>query len=94
MDIIFKNSENSKNPRRLLLILTDKIDSKSSDKYVALSNLSIYVHKKYEKSYAKAINLKYQLQREMINLNYSKYHILYQIFKIILSISSKNTKQC
>ena len=35
------NSKNSKTPDRLLLNLTDKIDLRS-DKYVALSNLSIY----------------------------------------------------
>ena len=44
MDTIFMNSENSKtsDPLRLLLNLLDKIDLKRSDKYVALSNLSIY----------------------------------------------------
>ena len=44
MDTIFMNSENSKtsDPLRLLLNLPDKIDLKRSDKYVALSNLSIY----------------------------------------------------
>ena len=38
------NSENSKtsNPYRLLLNLLDKINLKRNDKYVALSNLSIY----------------------------------------------------
>ena len=38
------NSENSKtsDPHRLLLNLADKINLKRSDKYVALSNLSIY----------------------------------------------------
>ena len=38
------NSENSKtsDPHRLLLNLTDKINLQRSDKYVALSNLSIY----------------------------------------------------
>ena len=44
MDTIFMNSENSKtsNPHRLLINLTDKIDLRRKDKYVALSNLSIY----------------------------------------------------
>ena len=44
MDTLFMNSENSKtsDPHRLLLILTDKINLKRSDKYVALSKLSIY----------------------------------------------------
>ena len=44
MDTIFMTSENSKTsvPHRLLLNLTDKINLKRSDKYVALSNISIY----------------------------------------------------
>ena len=44
MDTIFMNSENSKtsDPHRLFLNLTDKINLTRSDKYVALSNLSIY----------------------------------------------------
>ena len=43
MDTIFINPENSKtsDPHRLLLNLSDKINLKRSDKYVALSNLSI-----------------------------------------------------
>ena len=36
MDTIFMNSD----PHRLLLNITDKINLKRSDKYVALSNLS------------------------------------------------------
>ena len=44
MDTLFMNSENSKtsDPHRLLLNLTDKIDLRRKDKYIALSNLSIY----------------------------------------------------
>ena len=44
MDTIFMNSENSKtpDPHRLLLNLSDKMNLKRSDKYVAVSNLSIY----------------------------------------------------
>ena len=44
MDTIFMNSENSKtsDPHRLLLSLSDKINLKRCDKYVTLSNLSIY----------------------------------------------------
>ena len=83
------NSENSKttDPHRLLLHLTDKINLKRSDKYVALSNLSIYhTWKNIQKSYKK-INLKYQLQHGMRSLNYLMDHILHQIFKIILNIS-------
>ena len=54
MDTIFINSENSKitDPHRVLLNLTDKINLKRSDKYVALSNLSIYyTWKNMRKSY-------------------------------------------
>ena len=44
MDTIFMNSRNSEtfDPHRLLVNLTDEINLKRSDKYVALSNLSIY----------------------------------------------------
>ena len=48
------NSQNSKisDPHRLLLKLLDKINLKRSDKYVALSNLSIYfTWKNIKKSY-------------------------------------------
>ena len=44
MDTIFMNSKNNKtsDPHRLLLNVTDKGNLKRCDKYVALSNLSIY----------------------------------------------------
>ena len=48
------NSKNSKtsDTHRLLLNLTDKIDLKRKDKYIALSNLSIYyTWKNIKKSY-------------------------------------------
>ena len=54
MDIISMNSKNSKtsDPHRLLDNLTDKIDVKRKDKYIALSNLSIYfTWKNVKKSY-------------------------------------------
>ena len=43
MHTLFMNSENSKTSdlHRLLLNFSDKINLKRSDKYVALSNLSI-----------------------------------------------------
>ena len=50
------NSENSKTsePHRLLLNLSVKIDLKSCDKYVVLSNLSIYnTWENIKKSYKK-----------------------------------------
>ena len=48
------NSENSKtsDPDRLLLNLTDKISLRRKDKYIALSNFSIYyIRKNIKKSY-------------------------------------------
>ena len=65
-------SENSKTSHlhRLLFNLSDKINFKRSDKYVDLSNLSIYyTWKNIKKSY-KIINLKYQLNHRMKSLNY------------------------
>ena len=54
MDTIFMNSENSKtsDPHRLLLNLTDEIDLRRKDEYIALSNLCIYyTWKNIKKSY-------------------------------------------
>ena len=44
MDTIFMNSENSKTsePYILKLKLTDKLDLRIGEKFIALSNLSIY----------------------------------------------------
>ena len=44
MDTIFMNSESSKTSKLHVLILniTDKLDLKSGEKSIALSNLSIY----------------------------------------------------
>ena len=91
MDTVFMNSENSKTSdrHRLLLHLSDKINFKRS-----VNVLSIKKKKKKKentwkniKSHTKIINLKYQLQHRMKNLNYLLNHILYQIFKIIFNIS-------
>ena len=54
MDAIFMNSENSKrsDSHRHLLNLSDKINLKRSNKYVALSNLKQLLYmEKYKKSY-------------------------------------------
>ena len=65
MDAIFTNSENSKtsDPHRLLLNLSDKINLKRSDKYIALSNLSIYYAKKNIKKLYK--NNKFKIWAQM-----------------------------
>ena len=88
MYTIFMNSENSKTskPHVLILKLTDKLDLRRGKKFIALSILSIYYTWKNIKAHPKIINLKYQLQHGMINLNYQMDHIPHQIFKIVLSI--------
>ena len=80
MNTIFMNFENSKtsDPHRLLLNLTDKTN---------LEILTILAHPIHGKIHQRTINLKYQLQHRMKNLNYLMDHILYQMFKIILSVS-------
>ena len=76
MDTIIKNSENSKtfDPHRLLFNPLDKINLKRKDKYVALSNLSIYYTWGNIKRSYKKINLKYQLQYGIKSLNYLMDH--------------------
>ena len=91
MDTLFMNSENSKtsDPHRLLLNLTDKIDLRRKDKYIALSNLSIYYTWKNIKRLGK--NYKFKMtaptwneELELPDASYSISDI--QIFKIILNI--------
>ena len=66
------NSENSKTskPHVLILNITDKIDLKRGEKRITLSNLSIYYTWKNIKYHTIIINLKYQLQDGIMNLNY------------------------
>ena len=79
MNNTFMNSENSKtfDYHRLLLDLSDKIDFRRKDKYIAISNLDM---EKYKKVII-IMNLKYQLQHRMKNLNYLMDHILYKTLK-------------
>ena len=72
MNTIFMNSENSKTskPHVLILNITDKIDLKRGEKRITLSNLSIYYTWKNIKYHTIIINLKYQLQDGIMNLNY------------------------
>ena len=88
----FKTSKTS-DPHRLFLNLTEKIDLKRKDKYLALPNLSMYYTWKNIKSHIRTINLKYQLQYGKKNLNYLMNHMsdiqvrnLCQIFTIIFNI--------
>ena len=82
---IFINSENSKTSERhvLILNLTDKLDLRIGKEMLLYQNLALLHLEKYKKL---TTNLKYQLQHGMINLNYQMGHILYQIFKVTLSI--------
>ena len=63
MDTIFINSKNSKtsDPHRLLLNLLDKTNLKRNDKFVALTNFSIYYTLKNKKDHTKIISIQYQL---------------------------------
>ena len=63
MNTIFINSKNSKkfHPRRLLLTLADKIDLRIKDRYIALSNLSIYYSWQNLEKLITKIHLKYHL---------------------------------
>ena len=77
MDTIFMNSENSKtsDPHRLLVNLLDKINLKRSDKYVALSNLSIYytwknIKKSYKNNKFKISTLKWNEEFELLDGSY------------------------
>ena len=47
----------------------------------------------YKNSHTTKINLKYQLQRGLKNLNYPTDHMLYRIMKIIWSLLSQNMKK-
>ena len=91
MDTIFMNSENSKTPKPhvLILKLTNKLDLRIGKKVIALSNLSIYYTWKNIKAHTITIDLKYLHKHGMMNLNYKMDLILYQTFKIILSIFKK-----
>ena len=63
-----------------------------------MTNMLLYqileytMHGKILKSHTKTIDLKNCCQSGIKNLNYLMDHIRYQIFNIILSISSKNMK--
>ena len=72
MSTIFMNSKTSKtsDSRRLLLNLTDKIHLRRKDKYIGLSNLSIYYAWKNIKRSHKTINSNYELQHGIKKLNY------------------------
>ena len=81
------NPENSKtsDPRRLLLNLSNKINLKRREKYVASSNRQ---HILYNQKPEYVIQ-KYQLQHEMKTLNFQVDRFLHWMIKIIWGIPSK-----
>ena len=84
MDTIFMISKNNKTSDiyRLLLNLNDKINLKRNDKYITLSNLSIYYTWKDIKRHTNFI-----IEHGMKSLNYLMDHNLYKAFQITLNIS-------
>ena len=79
MNTVFMNSENSKtfDPHRLLLNLTDKIDLRRKNNILIYQILVFTTHGKIRKRHTRIINLKYQLQYGMKDLNFLMDHILY-----------------
>ena len=71
------NSKNGKtsNPQKLLLNFSEKINLKRSDKYVALSNLSIYhTWENIKKSYK---NNKFEISAPALNEEFVIFYIRY-----------------
>ena len=89
------NSKNSKTsePHRLLLNLTEKIELKRSDKYVALSNFSIYyTWKNIKRTYK---NNKFKISAPIWNEEFELADGSYSVsdIQIILNIFKKNTRK-
>ena len=91
MDTIFMNSENSKtsNTHRVLLNLSDKINLKWSDKYVALLNLSICFTWKNTNTSFKSNKFKISAStwNDKFDIPDGSNYLMYQIFKTVLNIS-------
>ena len=87
---IFINSKNSKtsDPHRLLLNLTDKINLKRSNKYAAISNLSMYyTWKNIKMSYK---NNKFKVSAPTWNKEFELPDGLYSISDILAKTLRKN----
>ena len=86
------NSKNSKtsDPHKLLLNLTDKIDLGRKDKYIALSNLSIYDTWKNIKTSHKSNKLKILVQTWNEELELPDGSYLYIRYLRLFSIYIKN----
>ena len=93
MEAIFINSKPSRasDLHRLIFCISDKINLKASDKYVASTT---QVYREYIKCQKETIDLKFQLIHGMKNFNYMKDTIPCQILKVIFSTSPKSMKRC
>ena len=89
METIFMNTENSKTnePHKFVLNLSQRLDLKSSAKYVGLQNLSIYYTWKNITKQHKNNKLKIIAPAWNNELNYQTNFILCQAFKSISNIS-------
>ena len=94
METIFINTENStiNGPHKFVLNLSERLDLRSSNKHVALQNLSIYYTWKNIRKQYKNYKLKIKLQYGMMSFSYEMILILFQIFKILSSTSLKSMK--
>ena len=96
MDTIFMNSENSKTSEYhvLVLKLTDKLDLRTGQKTVALSNLSIYYTWKYVKSSYNDNKFKVSAPTwsEEFELSYGSYSVsdIQNYFEYILKTHSES----
>ena len=72
---------------RLLLNLTNKIHLSRKDIYI------LSMQGKILKNHIRRIDLKYQLQHGMKNLNYLMDHILYQVIILNIYLKSMEKKQ-
>ena len=91
METIFMNMEYSKTnePHKFVFNLSQRLDLRSSNKHVALQNLSFYytwknIRKQYKSNKAKIIEWN---QHGTMSLNYQMVYIPCQTFKIISNIS-------
>ena len=95
METIIINSENSKTsePHVLILKLTDKLDLRIGEKSIALSNLIIYYT--WENIKSSYNNNKFRISTPTWNNKFELLmdRILYQIFKITLSIFLKSMEK-
>ena len=85
------NSKNSRtsDPHIILLNLPDKIDLKRKDKYIALSNLSIYYTWKNIKQSHKNKKIKISAPTCNEELNYLMDHILYRYSRLFWAYMQK-----